>query len=150
MLQTNSFEIWENEVEPFISDKVIKECRTDEILVSTLEKLVNSVNSDILEKKNFAFRLEPIVKVLTSPSYYVNGAMKRAFPEEIKTVKELTEKLSSLLKVAKYDLSKQPQVEEPKTGRERLPNPTDADVRDLYKPMELRPVRTQEQSETEK
>lgn len=134
MFKTDSKEMWLNEVEPFIMDEIRIKAQSDEELTRSLEKIVNSVNSDISRDQNFAHRLEVIARVINSNSYYADGAMRRASAEEVALVRQLAEKLSALYKVARYDLKKDEEVKED-VGHERLPNPKNVDVADLYKPI---------------
>lgn len=136
MLKTNASQMWINEVEPFITDTILKKCKTDSVLISVLQKLVNNVNSDIIRKENFSFRLEPIVQVLSRNTYYSSGVIKNS-QNEITLVKSLNEKLSLLLKVSKYEFRSNKSVEENAPKRDRLPNDKSFDSRDLYKPKSI-------------
>lgn len=130
MFNTDSTEIWEKEVRPFV-EEVIKTCRTDEVLVSTLENLLNHVDSDIICKRNFSFRLDPIVNVLNAKTYYT-GTLRNAYQEEIKTVKELHEKISTLNKIVKHEYSYRPQEEDDTVKRDRLPNQESINLESVY------------------
>jgi hypothetical protein len=134
MLNITAKELWEKEIQDYIVNEIIHKYRTDEILIETLKKLVNNVNSDIVRNQDFSFRIKPITDVLSSNNYYLNGALKKAFPEEIKAVHMLSEKLTSLYKIANYEESHKDKVEEPEIKPNRLPNPQEAHVEDLYKP----------------
>lgn len=120
LFNTDSTEEWEDHVRPFIDD-VIKTCRTDDVLISTLENLLNHVDSDIMEKVNFSFRLEPIMNVISKPTYYT-GTLKNAYQEEIKKVRELHERLSVFQTMVKSEFRSTPKPDEKEPVKDRLPN----------------------------
>lgn len=128
MFDISSVDMWEKELRP-LSEKVMLEVKGDEILTLTLESLINHVDSDIINDRNFAFRFEPVLKVISKENY----VDRFRYEAEIKAVKELAEIMSATHKVAQHELKAQkPVVEEAQTGRPRLENgPTDV-YKELY------------------
>ena len=125
-------EVW-NDVFEYIQTVILKECRTDEILINKLDQLVLHVEQDLIAGKNIIPRLLAMNTVLNSESYYENSALSRATSDERWKVRELGKKLTLLLNIARRNPAK-PQ-EKPQLKSKDLPN-RGGDVRSLYQPVQ--------------
>ena len=126
-MDVTSKDIWEQEVKPVI-DNICESIEEDAILIQTLETLVNHVNSDISNGTSFAFRIEPILKVTGHKQYPDRFKSK----EDIKLIADFNEKLSTLLKIAKYEDSQKKEDAAEEVRHERLPNASDTEKEKLY------------------
>lgn len=125
-MNTDSAKLWEEEVRDYV-EKTYRKVVSDPILTETLEGLLNHVDSDIMTNQGFGFRIEPLSKVLSSNHYYTRFHSV----EESDIVKELSEKVNTLLKLCKYDERRAKPKEVKVEEKKRLPN-TPGDVRKMY------------------
>lgn len=124
-------DVW-NDVFEYIQTVVVKECRTDEILINKLDQLVLHVEQDLMRGISIIPRILAMNTVLNLDSYYDNGTIARASLDEKKKVRELGKKLTLLVNVAKRNPA---QAVEPAVYQARdLPN-RGGDVRELYQPI---------------
>lgn len=135
MFNDDSTKEWETVVRPLMND-IILTCRTDMVLVSTLESLINHIDGDILYNRDFSSRLEPTIKVLSMSTHYT-GVLKNAYEGEIKKIKDLYDKLLFLKTEVRYDFSSEPLSEEVNI-KNRYPNDVASDLKTLYDTKEVK------------
>lgn len=132
MLETSAQQIWEKEVKPFVT-QVYWNFKADEILVRELESLINHIDTDITAGRSFTARIEQVTKVINNPRYYDRFRN----PADEQTVKELAEKLRTLIQVARYEDRGRDKAGEAPKVKERLPNIAPEEAKDLYSTPEV-------------
>lgn len=127
----NVTDVW-NDIFEYIQTVIMKECRTDEILINKLDQLILHVEQDLMRGVNIIPRILAMNTVLNLDSYYEQGTISRASLDEKKKIRELGKKFTLLVNVAKRNPI---QAVEPAVYQAReLPN-RGGDVRELYQPI---------------
>lgn len=130
MLKINSVQMWKDEVRSTAYD-VFVNCRSDITLTRMLESMIMKVDTDIVNKRNIASRVEAISNTLNSKTYFDN-VHRLSTEEEVRKIKDLAVKLGLVHKAAVSESRKQTEkVEEAGKIPDRLPN-TPVDVDSVY------------------
>lgn len=104
-------------VRPFMKNMLLQ-CKTDEELLRTLEKVINAADS-FCSQKDYERVAESFVtlEVAITDKNYFNGIMRKAPESEKEMVRELIDKIADLRMIIKCE---PPYVHEEKKVKERL------------------------------
>lgn len=123
-LEIGASDYWFQTLRPYM-ENMLMTCRTDEELIRTIEKDINTIDSVIVREeypriigeKNDPGVLVPLMNVLSSPQYYTTGPLRHSTEKEKEVVRGLIEKVNDFALILQFE--KVPEKQESKT-RERL------------------------------
>lgn len=116
-LEISAYDFYFNKVRPHMEEMTLK-CRTDEELMRTLEKVINSSDSSAIRKnyEELGESFNVLNEAITDPSYF-NGVMKKAPEAEKEMVRQLITLIGDLKLLIKCE---NPVPAEEQKARERL------------------------------
>lgn len=117
-MEISASDYWFKNLRPYMSNMLMT-CRTDRELTRTLEKDINSIDSEIIRAGYDAVDddLDPLQKVISSDQYYASGPLRYAPEAEKEAVRMLLNKIKDFKLILQYEKPDKPK--EPKV-RERL------------------------------